>query len=361
MTGRNPELREKKQQYLRYIKSGDVDGNVVQNRPPILDLIRAWFLEAAIDDLGFASAEPFEHMLDVYHDKLSKGHVCDLEIRNHVQDMVEPQRILDMAKSFIVIVESHSPYKLKDEPLKGYIATGCASIDYHLIIERKLKALQERLSTIGVSSEVICDKTPLSDRSIAVRAGLGIIRRNNMFYHPKFGSYIHIGALLMDYELPKYDAIAVKDPCGMCHRCTHHCPGQAINDDGTINSNTCVSYLTQKKDLSDEEMRKIGRHLYGCDVCQQICPANRGVRNKKPDLIIPYEYPLEELLDIDNKQFNTTFRQASAGWRGKRTMQRNALINLVNEGGSEANKIIEKMAGDDRSAIEAVFDYRKRQ
>ena len=175
-----------------------------------------------------------------------------------------------------------------------------------------------------------------------------------MFYHKSYGSYTHIGSLLMDVDLHDVDHPLGTDHCGQCKRCVAHCPGGAINGDGTINSNRCVSYLTQKKVLTSKEALTIGKMIYGCDVCQSVCPANRGVKNVTPELLVPSTVDCETLLTMNKKTFADTYRKTSAGWRGKRTLQRNAIAVLSNSGSKVGMELIKAFRTESTLLKEAI-------
>lgn len=303
--------------------------------------IKNLLLAEGIQVFGYCSALPFEGLKADYIQRQRNGQACPLEKRASIEDLVDPTRLLANAKSFLVVLEPHSPYDYEATPLSGHMATGTASEDYHHILHGKLDKVRTMLEThYQIKSQIIVDTSPLSDRAIAQRAGLGIIRRNNMFYHKSYGSYHHIGSLLIDKALHDKDTLPAKDPCGQCYKCVAHCPGNAIKGDGTINSNACVSYLTQKKTLTKTEAETIGQMIYGCDVCQRVCPANRGVKNQPTDLLVATSIPCEELLNMDQATFKQTYKKTASGWRGKRTLQRNAIAVLKNYGDRESMAII---------------------
>lgn len=303
-------------------------------------------------DVGFCSATPFDSLKDIYEKRINEKLACEFEYRDDVNLLIDPQRQLDNAKSFVVIVVPHRKYEMDTSSTQGRMSAGTASLDYHRVIEHYLKDLKCHVKdTYDINSKIIVDTSPLSDRAIAVRAGLGIVRRNNMFYHRKYGSYVHIGSLLLDLELDTKDKTQPTDPCGQCAKCIEFCPGSAIIGDYTINSQTCVSYLTQKKTLSVNESKLIGKMVYGCDVCQSVCPANRGVINPDGHLIVDELVDIEDLLDISNATFNDTYKMTASGWRGKRTLQRNGLAILGNSGQVQNKEIIERFINDERPII----------
>lgn len=302
------------------------------DKAQVRQAIETMLQEQGVDAFGYCSGAPFDHLGPILEEKMAKGHACPMELRPNKAALTTPAEVLPGVQSILVILLPHSPYTHERKPLHGTMATGTATEDYHRLIHERLTPVAKMLGEgHGIDSTIVVDTSPLSDRAMAVRAGLGILRRNNMFYHKKYGSYVHIGALLMTAALHDRDeSYQPENPCGACRRCVAHCPGGAIVGDGTINSHRCVSYLTQKKTVNEAEGKAIGQRIYGCDVCQQVCPANRGVKNPSWPLLVPKSIPLEAVLTLSGKAFAETFKRTSSGWRGKRQLQRNALLALAN-------------------------------
>ncbi len=314
--------------------------------------IEEYLLSEGVDAYGYCSARPFDSLTTGYLKKLQNGHACSFEFRRHIDELILPSMQLEDSKSFLVMLLPYLPYdSLSDTTADGYLASGCATLDYHTRINDILSPLSEWLLSVDIRSTVIVDTTPLSDRALAVRSGLGMIRRNNMFYHPKYGSYVFIGALLMDYELHEKDIMPITDPCGHCRRCVAACPGGAILGDGVIDSNKCVSWLTQKKELTDEESNIIGQQVYGCDVCQKVCPINRGIHTENGPLVVNSNVDSESLLNISNSDFKRTYGQSAAGWRGKKILQRNMVAALGNKGDAKKVPLLKSMLQDVRPSI----------
>lgn len=286
--------------------------------------------DSGLDSFGYCSAKPFNHLEDIYLERIDKGYSCEFEKRASLQALITPSQLLQNAQSFLVVLLPYSPYTEPVPDGHGAMSSGTASEDYHLVLNKILSPVKDLLKAYDIDSEIIVDTTPLSDRSIASRAGLGITRRNSMFYHKTYGSYVYIGSLLMTADLSEGDHQAMQDPCGQCHRCQSLCPSQAILGDGTIDSHRCISYLTQKKTLSTADYKLMGNHIYGCDICQQVCPANKGVKPIDIKTLVPKRPSLQSILLMTKSDFLTTYKRTDAGWRGKRTLQRNAIVAMGN-------------------------------
>lgn len=311
--------------------------------------------------VGFCSAQPFDTLKDHYNHRLESSLACDLELREDLALLVEPRMTFEAVKSFVVIAVPYAPYEAAKDTY-GNISSGCASTDYHITLKKILEPLQSKLKeAYDIDGKIIIDTSPLSDRSLAVRSGLGIIRRNGMCYNPKYGSYFYIGALMIDYDLEVKDFTGPDDPCGPCRRCVAFCPNQAIEGNYEIDSNRCVSYLTQKKVLKASESVALGSRIYGCEVCQTVCPANRGQKNPDELRVVDHQVNYKKLLEISNADFKATYKKTASGWRGKRTLQRNALAALGNSGDKANIGLIEPFMEDPREIIrdEAIRAYNR--
>ena len=205
--------------------------------------------------------------------------------------------------------------------------------DYHLVINEYLEKLTEKLQKMDTSAQfsIHCDTSPLADRYMAYLAGLGFYGKNNCFISPKWGSYVVIGTILTTLELEPNTPLA--QSCIGCNRCITACLGQCLGHD-EFKYDTCKSYLTQKKgDLTNEEETIIGKTplVFGCDVCQEVCPHNQNI----PTTPIPEFQQVEPYIDITeldtltNKEFKAKYGNRAFSWRGKKILIRNQ--NIIEE------------------------------
>ena len=255
-----------------------------------------------------------------------------------INKRVSPQMTLPQAKSFIVILESYVPPVYKDDGRSGNISPAASGTDYHQIVRNKLERLEDHIRKEMPDCHFISfvDNSPFSEKHVAIRAGLGRLMQNGLFYSKKFGSRCYIGLILTDHPPDEWHVPKRTDNtddlfnrCASCGACVRACPSQALTPKG-MNSYRCVSYLTQKKeDLDAFERKALGKQVYGCDICQRVCPLNTPVP-KGYETGTPVD--LEELLSLTNRQFNERYRQTAAGWRGKKILQRNARIVQENLG-----------------------------
>ena len=202
--------------------------------------------------------------------------------------------------------------------------------DYHLVINEYLEKLTEKLQKMNTSAQfsIHCDTSPLADRYMAYLAGLGFYGKNNCFISPKWGSYVTIGTILTTLEFEPNTPL--DQSCMGCNLCITACLGQCLGHD-EFKYDTCKSYLTQKKgDLTNEEETIIGKTplVFGCDVCQEVCPHNQNI----PTTPIPEFQHVEPYIDINkletltNKEFKAKYGNRAFSWRGKKILIRNQNI-----------------------------------
>ena len=202
--------------------------------------------------------------------------------------------------------------------------------DYHLVINEYLKKLIEKLQIMNTDAQfsIHCDTSPLADRYMAYLAGLGFYGKNNCFISPKWGSYVVIGTILTTLELEPNTPLT--QSCMECNRCITACLGQCLGHD-EFKFDTCKSYITQKKgELTSEEEHIIAKTplVFGCDVCQEVCPHNKDI----PTTPIPEFQSVEPYIDIDeldsltNKEFKAKYGHRAFSWRGKKILIRNQEI-----------------------------------
>ena len=202
--------------------------------------------------------------------------------------------------------------------------------DYHLVINEYLEKLIKELQKMNSSAQfsIHCDTSPLADRYMAYLAGLGFYGKNNCFISPKWGSYVVIGTILTTLELEPN--MPLNQSCMECNRCITACLGQCLGHD-EFKYDTCKSYLTQKKgNLTEEEKTIISKTplVFGCDVCQEVCPHNRDI----PTTPIPEFQQIEPFIEINelealtNKEFKAKYGNRAFAWRGKKILMRNQTI-----------------------------------
>ncbi|MBE2921489.1 tRNA epoxyqueuosine(34) reductase QueG [Anoxybacillus flavithermus] len=291
-----------------------------------------------IDKIGFAHADPFFELKERLRQQQQLGYESGFE-EPDIEKRTTPSLLLPEARSIIAIALAY-PSKLKNAPRstkterRGIFCRASWGQDYHVVLRDRLQKLEqfilERVPDAKVKSMV--DTGELSDRAVAERAGIGWSGKNCSIITPEFGSYVYLGEMITNIPFPP-DA-PIEDQCGTCTRCIDACPTGALVQGGQLNAKRCIAFLTQTKTFIPDEFRdKIGNRLYGCDTCQLVCPKNKGKdfhfhpeMEPDPEVVKPL---LKPILHMTNRQFKETFGHLSGAWRGKKPIQRNAIIALA--------------------------------
>lgn len=314
-----------------------------------------------IDDIGFASADPFISLKAILLDRREKGYESGFE-EPDIDKRVYPELSLEQPASLISIAVAY-PSKMDNPPKsepglrRGILARSAWGRDYHLVLREAMAKLEDfiRQRVPEARIESMVDTGALVDRAVAERAGIGFKGKNCAIISPKWGSWIYLGEMITNIPFPP-DSPVTED-CGECTKCIDACPTGALVGPGVLNAQRCISFLTQTKGFVEEEfMLKIGNRLYGCDTCQIVCPKNRGKSwNHRPELqpdpetVKPLLLPL---LDISNREFKERFGDSAAAWRGKKPIQRNAVIALGNfKDAASVPKLIDILFHDPRPVL----------
>ena len=294
--------------------------------------------EIGIDKIGFASASMFDELKNRLLAQQELGYASGFE-EPDIEKRVDPTLVVPKARSIISIALAY-PSKLKDAPKstkedrRGIFCRASWGQDYHTVLRDRLQKLEtfikEKVPAAILQSMV--DTGELSDRAVAERAGIGWSGKNCAIITPEFGSYVYLGEMITDIPFPPDKPI--EDGCGTCNKCVDVCPTGALVTGGQLNSQRCIAFLTQTKGFLAEEFRsKLGNRLYGCDTCQTVCPENKGKdfhfhpeMEPDPELAKP---KLKPLLTMSNREFKEKFGHVSGSWRGKKPIQRNAIIALA--------------------------------
>ncbi|MDP4088222.1 MAG: tRNA epoxyqueuosine(34) reductase QueG [Bacillota bacterium] len=277
-----------------------------------------------IEYIGIAPPGPYYDFEKIWREQIEKGHITGFE-EAEIEKRVYPSLTLEDVKSVIVCLFPYFTGNMEDSNLSKY----AYSKDYHIITAEKLEAIGRFLSENmeGFHYKAFADTGPLSDRYLAYNAGLGFWGINSHIITDKYGSYVFIGYILNNYP---FEADKPQErTCYQCFNCVRKCPGQCILGDFTIDPLRCKSYITQKKrDLSDQDAAILKKHnlIWGCDVCQDVCPHNINVEKTileefQENLIYNLDY--EELSTISNKEFIRRYKDRAFSWRGRGILVRN--------------------------------------
>lgn len=304
--------------------------------PPSAERIKAQAYALGFDLAGIAKLGPAGTFPE-FDRWLERGHGGDMAWLRRDAALRKDTRLPHRgARSAIVVALDYG-----GKQPSGTLARYARGRDYHAVMKERLYALLRWVETetgSRVSGRPYVDTGPILERDLARLAGIGWFGRNTMLINPKQGSFLFLGALFVDLELEP-DAPFVEEHCGTCRRCVEACPTQAIMDDGVLAATRCISYLTiEKRGAIPEELRPaIGTLVYGCDICQDVCPWNVRFASeaRDPDLTsgsLEASPDPVALLRMDNDGFQRRFGGTAVTRAGRQGLARNAAVALGNRG-----------------------------
>lgn len=259
---------------------------------------------------------------------------CEFEISGESLNSFKDKHEFE-PKSIIVLFIPYLSEGKKEFCKDSNLSIHACSIDYHNVVKKIASMVGEdiRESHSNAKIHIQCDNGEYNERFFAFNSGLGKKGYNSLIINDIYGSYGFLALIFTDIEFE--EVTTNKEECSNCGLCITHCPSGAISKNG-INFNLCISYLTQKKQLSEHEVRLIKNQskVYGCDVCQLICPENKNkkysnIEDFNMDLL--YNIDLDNVLSLSNKEFKQIYGNRNFSWRGKNIIKRNILILNDNE------------------------------
>jgi epoxyqueuosine reductase len=318
---------------------------------------------------GVTTPEPPPHY-STFENWLAQGHHGTMnylaEERSRLR-RADPRQILPECKSILVLATPYHPPLLAKHSrreqgeglgVRGRIASYAWGDDYHNVLPARMKALVQFVEEqVGcpVKNRWYTDTGPILERDLAQRAGIGWIGKNTCLIHPKQGSYFLLSEILLDLALEP-DTPFVTDHCGTCTRCIEACPTDCILPDRTIDARRCISYLTieLKDDIPTELREKIGDWVFGCDVCQMVCPWNRfaaegdsAFGDHPSSALGANPLPsLTEELNISTQEFNQRFKRSPVKRAKRRGYLRNVAVVLGNTGNMQALPVLNRALED---------------
>ncbi len=320
--------------------------------------LKAFANQIGLAGLSVGPAAPLDIGRTRLKKRISKGYMGHYGFERGAEDnFCHPENHLPGAKSLIACALSYfepdNPQPSLAEKPTGFVARFARGRDYHQVMIDKLKAVAAHLKKLSAEAQthILCDTGPLMDRASAESAGLGWFGKNACFFVDGWGSWVVLGEIITNIDLP-HDPPFEGHKCGNCDLCMKACPTGAIREPFEVDLNRCVSHLTQMSGIIPREMRPLmSSMVYGCDICQEVCPQNYSVKSGEvepgPFLSMP---DLIDLLDMTNSEFRADIGASAAGWIGRNRLRRNACVALGNMKSTEAIPSL-KRALHDRSEV----------
>lgn len=284
--------------------------------------------------VGFTGAQPLKELALYLEESINEGYVTPF-VPTDITLRTNPQAVWPECKT-VAVLAYPLPLTAQPQANEAVLSRSAVGEDYHRVLRIKLEELSQKLLEAGWPSNNIrlqVDTGPLNERGFALRSGVGWLGNNQQLIIPGVGSFVALALLLLDQELPPDEPIA--NLCGTCQNCIRACPARLLGKK-YFNASQCLSYLTQTKErLTGKQAESLGRRLFGCDTCQEVCPHNQGVIRREEETktkaevmsrgVDPYQ-----VLIMTKAEFNERFRKTAAGWRGKGILQRNAYRIMEN-------------------------------
>lgn len=317
--------------------------------------IRDKAYELGFDLFGIASAEePLSLDYERYREFIASGKHGEMSyLADHaeVRERVDTSQILEGARSVICVAESYAG-EGEGEGLSPYISSYARGQDYHGHLRRRLRRLAKYVSSLGegIRARAVCDTAPVLERAWATRAGLGFIGKNGMLIAPGRGSFVILGEVITTLKLVPDTPIGER--CGSCTACLDACPTDAFEAPYILDASRCISYLTiELRGEMPESLRDgVGDHLFGCDICQSVCPFNKGPtrRGTIPRPYLPLarwnELTLEQLAELDEERWQEISRGSPVYRATHAGLVRNAITVLANGGDIRNLPLFEHLA-----------------
>jgi epoxyqueuosine reductase len=287
--------------------------------------------ELGIDVIGAAPAAPYEETELHIRERRARGLCADMRFTMAQPEIsCHPEKLLANART--VVSAAHCYYAPEPERPSGHGRLPRYTwYDAYAELREKLDELGRRL---GGEYRVLVDENQHVDREAAARSGVGFYGKNTMLITRRFGSWVVLGTLVTDRKLEPTPALGLD--CGECTLCIEACPTGALDEPGTLDAAKCLSYWTQSAhDMPDEYRNELGVQVYGCDICQDVCPWNRGIEKRRAAQLLPAEaephVDLVEWLEADPGELRARYGRLYVPRNDGRFLQRNARIALQNQ------------------------------
>lgn len=295
------------------------------------------FLFSEAKKLGFsniavAKAEQMDEEAKKLEHWLNKNHQGEMHyMENHFDKRIDPRKLVDGAKSVISLAYNYYTDKKQDDCEAPKFSTYAFGEDYHQVIKEKLKSLLDKIreKTGDINGRCFVDSAPVLERDWAKRSGLGWTGKNTMLIHPKMGSFFFLAEIILDIEFDYQSPI--KDYCGTCRKCIDACPTEAISEKGyLLDASKCISYFTieLRGEIPSEMKDKFDNWVFGCDICQDVCPWNRFSKPHQEPAFEPkgefISMRKSEWVELTEETFHSIFKKSAV----KRTKFEGLMRNI---------------------------------
>lgn len=300
------------------------------------ELIIAKGHDIGFSELKFARIEKWDDEFLRFEDWLGNNNHAEMQYLERHKDLrKDPRKILNSAKTIIVTATNYyTSGKHSGKQGFGKISRYCWGRDYHNVIKKMLKGLSKEIITLFPDTEnrYFVDSGPVLEKQWAVRAGMGWQGKNGLIMHPKYGTWIFLGVILTNLEIEP-DKPYIKDLCKDCTKCIDACPTKAIIKPKVIDANKCIAYHTietKSQETIPEKIREnLNSWLFGCDICQEVCPWNKKATETYIKEFYPNNKPIEwgidDIINMNEECFDQVFSRSPVKRLGFNGLRRNAL------------------------------------
>lgn len=304
------------------------------NKRSFSDFIKTEAKQLGFFDCGISKAEYLAQEADKMEDWLNHGFQGEMSyLKRNREKRYNPQLLVENSKSVISVLYNYFPEKEINKINNYSISKYAYGNDYHHIIKQKLAKLLTLIEekTGKINARIFVDSAPVLDRAWAKKSGLGFIGKNTLLINKKAGSFLFIGQIIIDLELSYEENIDPKNYCGSCTKCIEACPTNAIKDN-YIDARSCISYLTieYKGELPHNLKGKFNNWIFGCDICQDVCPWNRFAYPHNEPLFEPNsnlkEMTITQWKNMDKPLFSKLFKNSAVKRTGFKGLKRNILF-----------------------------------
>lgn len=293
-------------------------------------LIKEEALKTGFDDCGISKAEYLEEDALYLRKWLDRNFNADMRyMSDNFEKRTNPLLLVENARSVISVILNYYPGHIQLNPASPVISKYAYGADYHFVMKKKLEKLLNFVQKLipGTQGRAFVDSAPVLEHAWAKRAGIGWTGKNSLLLTPGFGSFVFIGELIVSAELA-YNT-PIKERCGSCRKCIEACPTGAIVDEKIIDARKCISYHTieNKGDISSSLHGKFKNRIFGCDICQDVCPWNQKAVKHKTEEFNPHPKLLqmskEDWHELNENEFNEIFVNSAIRRTGFKRLKRN--------------------------------------